>query len=66
MPAVEISYSLDLDPKLPKELETIAKRQGEDPEKVCSLLQELKDLVYGKFNCKRQTYINLIYYCYFF
>lgn len=47
MPAVEISFNLDLGPVLPKEVVDIARRQGEDPDQVCKHIQELKDMIYG-------------------
>lgn len=47
MPAeVEVSHNLELE--LPKDVLEIAKRQGEDANLVCALVQELRDMIYGK------------------
>ena len=48
MPA-EIEYAHTLDLELPKYLLDQAKRQGEDPDKMLSLVQEFKDMIFGKF-----------------
>lgn len=48
MTTVAVSYKLDLGPELPADFICIARRQGEDPDKICALLQELKDMIYGK------------------
>lgn len=45
---VKISHNLDLDPELPNELMDIARKQGENPERVCADIQELRDMIYGK------------------
>jgi hypothetical protein len=45
MPEVEISHNLELD--FPKDIEEIARRQGEDPDKTCEYIQELRDMIYG-------------------
>lgn len=42
-----ISYALNLDPALPEDVKIIARRQGEDPDRVCADLQEFKDMIYG-------------------
>lgn len=47
MQSVSVSYNLNLSPELPVDVLPIARRQGEDPDKICSYLQELKDLIYG-------------------
>lgn len=44
---VKISHSIDLGP-LPDELIPIARRQGEDPNLVCSYLDELRNIIFGK------------------
>lgn len=52
MPAmVEISHALDLGP-LPDELVPVARRQGEDPNMICSHLEELRNMIFGKINEK--------------
>lgn len=43
-----ISYSLNLDPELPEDVQIIARRQGEDPDRICADLQEFRDMIYGK------------------
>ena len=48
MPAVKISHTMDLSPELPNEVMDIARKQGEDPDRVCAHLQELRDMIYGK------------------
>lgn len=49
--AVKISHNLDLDPELPNEIMDVARKQGEVPERVCSDIQELRDMIYGKCLC---------------
>lgn len=44
---VKISHNLDLDPELPNEIMDIARKQGENPERVCADIQELRDMIYG-------------------
>lgn len=44
---VKISHSIDLGP-LPDELVVIARRQGEDPNMICSHMEELRNLIFGK------------------
>lgn len=39
---------MDLSPELPNEVMDIARKQGEDPDRVCAHLQELRDMIYGK------------------
>lgn len=49
MPAtVQISHNLDLGPELPEEVAEVARKQGEDPDRVCSDIQELRDMIYGE------------------
>lgn len=48
MTSLAVSYNLDLGPDLPADIVCIARRQGEDPDKVCAYVQELKDMIYGK------------------
>lgn len=45
-------------PELPDEIIDIARKQGEDPDRVCADIQELRDMIYGNFNnnSKRNTY----------
>lgn len=45
---VKISHNLDLDNVLPKNIADIARKQGENPDRVCADIQELRDMIYGK------------------
>lgn len=45
---VKVSYSIDLGPELPNEVMDIARQQGENPERVCADIQELRDMIFGK------------------
>lgn len=47
MSTTEISFHLDLGPEIPNDYMEIARRQGENPETVCSHLQELRDMIFG-------------------
>ncbi|XP_059619252.1 alpha-tocopherol transfer protein-like [Phlebotomus argentipes] len=51
MPAVEVAHILDLNPELPEKIKEVAYRQGEDSDKVCTYLQEFRDLIYEKGTC---------------
>jgi len=48
---VKISHTLDLEPELPNEIVDIAREQGEDPDKVCSYINELREMIYEKGHC---------------
>ena len=48
MPA-EVKVSHDLELELPKDVMELARKQGENADVVCSLIQELKDMIYGKY-----------------
>lgn len=45
---VKISHSLDLGPELPNDVMDVARKQGENPDRVCADIQELRDMIYGK------------------
>lgn len=45
---VAISHVIELGPELSNDVMEIACRQGEDPDKRIALIQELRDLIYGK------------------
>lgn len=47
MPTVEVSHNLDLGPDLPNDIRDIALRQGETPDRVCSAITELRNMIYG-------------------
>lgn len=46
---VKVSHNIDLGPELPNEVLDIARENGEDPERVCEYIQELRDMIYGKW-----------------
>lgn len=49
MPAtVQVSHNLDLGPELPEDITDIARKQGEDPNRICSDIQELRNMIYGE------------------
>lgn len=50
MSTTEISFHLDLGPELPNDYMEIARQQGEIPGTVCSHIQELRDMIFGKLN----------------
>lgn len=47
---VKVSYNIDLGPELPNDVQDIAREQGEDPDRVCALIQELREMLYGKLD----------------
>lgn len=47
--AVEVSHSLELE--FPTEILEISVSQGENPDRVCELMQEFKDMIYEKGDC---------------
>lgn len=52
MPAVQVSHNLDIDPpKLPDDVLEVAIKQGEDPDKVISYLDEFRQLIFEKGEC---------------
>lgn len=44
---VKVSYNIDLSPDLPNEVMDVARKQGEDPDRVCADIQELRDMIFG-------------------
>lgn len=56
---VKVSHTIDLGPDLPNEIMDIARKQGEDPERVCADIQELRDMIFGKE--KKRFYLTLRY-----
>lgn len=46
---VKVSHNIDLGPELPNDVLEIAREHGEDPERVCEYLQELREMIYGIF-----------------
>lgn len=45
---VKVSHNIDLGPELPNDVLDIAREQGEDPERICEYIQQLRDMIYGK------------------
>lgn len=45
---VKISFNIDLGPDLSNEVMDVARKQGEDPERLSSDIQELRDMIFGK------------------
>lgn len=45
---VKVSHTIDLGPKLPNEVVDIARKQGEEPDRVCADIQELREMIFGK------------------
>lgn len=44
---VKVSHNIELDPQLPNDVIDIARKQGEDPQRICADIQELRDMIYG-------------------
>lgn len=55
MPSIEISHNLDFGPGLPQDVLEVAEKQGEDPARVCAMIQEFKDMIYGKYSLSYLT-----------
>lgn len=49
MPA-KVSFNIDLGPDLSNEVMDVAMRQGEDPERVKSDIEELRNMIFGNLN----------------
>lgn len=47
MPA-KVSFNIELGPELSNEVMDVARKQGEDPERLSADIQELRDMIYGK------------------
>lgn len=54
---VAVSHNIDLGPDLPNEVMDIARKQGEDPERLCADIQELRDMIFGK-NEQHSSYLS--------
>jgi hypothetical protein len=46
---VKVEHTLELD--FPTDLEETAQKHGEDPDRVCELMQQLKDMIYERGEC---------------
>lgn len=46
---VKVSHTIELGPELSNDVMDIARKQGENPERVCADIQELRDMIFGKF-----------------
>lgn len=60
MPTVEVSHKLDLDSELPEQYKELARRQGEDPDQLCSHISDLRNLIYGKTENRASVGLKLI------
>lgn len=60
---VKVSHTIDLGPDLPNEVMDIAREQGENPDRVCADIQELRDMIFGKINefLQRPLFIRLLF-----
>jgi hypothetical protein len=47
--AVEVSHTLELD--FPEDLTQTALQHGEDPDKVCQVMQEFRDMIFERGDC---------------
>lgn len=68
---VKVSHNIELGPDLPNEVMDVARKQGENPERVCADIQELRDMIFGtekKENNFVYVYIKSAghFYCYNF
>lgn len=45
---VKVSHTIDLGPGLSNEVMDVARKQGEDPERVIADIQELRDMIFGR------------------
>ncbi|XP_055597104.1 clavesin-1-like isoform X2 [Uranotaenia lowii] len=53
MPEVDgVKHVLELEKVLPPKIIEIARKQGEDPEKTCCLIQDLRDMIYERGDCE--------------
>lgn len=43
-----VSYKLILDDALPKDVAIVAQKQGETPSSICTHMEELRNIIYGK------------------
>lgn len=41
---------LEMDKELPPKIAEVAAKQGEDPEKTCLKIQQLRDMIYGELD----------------
>ena len=49
MPEPEgVKHMLEMDKDLPPKIAEVAAKQGEDPEKTCLKIQQLRDMIYGE------------------
>lgn len=46
---VLISHQIELSQQLPNDVLEVARQQGEDPDKVDALIDEFKQIIYGKY-----------------
>lgn len=58
MPA-KVSFNIDLGPDLSNEVMDIARKQGEDPERISSDIQELRNMIFGNLTGTKLKSIDL-------
>lgn len=58
---VKVSHTIELGPQLSNEVMDIARKQGEDPDRVCSDIQELRDMIFGKILLYFSSRLSVIY-----
>lgn len=53
---VLISHNIELSQQLPNDVMDIARKQGEDPDKISALIDEFKQTIYGK-SCLSRAWV---------
>lgn len=59
MPA-KVSFNIELGPDLPNEVMDVARKQGEDPERISSDIQELRNMIFGNLTQANLTPENAV------
>lgn len=54
---VKVSHNIELGPDLPNEVMDVARKQGENPERVCADIQELRDMIFGTGQKKMRRFV---------
>lgn len=65
---VKVSYNIELGPDLSNDVMNIARKQGEDPDRIVNDIQELRDMIFGNIIFVRFAFVMFlplltIYYC---
>lgn len=58
MPA-KVSFNIDLGPDLTNEVMDVARKQGEDPERISSDIEELRNMIFGNLNWVNTTIVSI-------